>query len=679
MNTHSDSLSAALSTAGTRSSRRTRRPGRLQRLTLVAMAAVSLSTLALAQYQDHEDFDLNTDLDHPYDVALFDPNTRVYDSFPQFYLGGTSLAFVSDPVRELAGGKLHQYQVDGRWLATYDENALGFPFDFRDGPYGVAVNDNPSDDNFGHIYVIGGFEQFNGAPFWRIRVYKMDNNRFQTSTYQKLEVVTDFFGRSPTDSLFQPKGLAVDSDGDVYVTTYDDSKSASVVLKFHGEDVSKYGGFYAPEERMYVLPNGDSARDVSVSSFDKIVTIASTTKVYRFQNNGTFIDSASPGTEWSQCSQEIQGVCARDLAGDLCGRVWNSVRVDGPPACKFGKVERRGPNNVQSLEFTAGGLNILEQGSSDPGSLGLEHARTWGFKYSSSGPFQLPTTVLCQPSLFVCNDRFTNANVTVLKDSPMESCPLPDDAVAWWPFDDWRAYRGSGAVSPKLNMMKNRINRDANGVLKSNNALIPLPPTVEGVVKTALGSKSNDEWVEVPDHPSVNFGTDDMTIEGWIRARPSWGIGVILDKRGLNSSGKDAGYAAYLHGGFLSFQSLVDGAAGEYSSVTSSAKIDDEKWHHFAIVFENTSPGPGTVEFFVDGEDTEPINNKWSVEHTGDLDNLSPLYILRHRPDFSDGLSGHLDELTLYRRALDRDEDIKPIHAAGCAGKNRPYRGARGQ
>ncbi len=232
----------------------------------------------------------------------------------------------------------------------------------------------------------------------------------------------------------------------------------------------------------------------------------------------------------------------------------------------------------------------------------------------------------------------------------MTSCPRPPGAVAWWSFDDH--------VWPDKNVVANRLNSGANGKRKSAKGA-PLPPTVEGVVRTAIGSKDGNDWVEVPDHESIDFGTDSLTIEGWIRAREDeLGVQPFIEKRGQHPiSGADSGYHAYLHDGRLCFQTV---AAGVPKNLESQLMIADEEWHHFAIVFDQSS---GNVTFYNDG-----VSELLTGAVTGDLDNIAPLFLLRHRPTATNGLNG---ELTFYRRAL-LDTEIQDIFNAGCAGKGLP-------
>lgn len=619
-------------------------------LALSALCALNFATLARAQLDPYDGITTfgESEVGDPYDIAHFDPCARVYRASGPGkldFLGGRSFAFVTDP-----GYAIHQYWTDPltpQLFATYDSSSgPGFD-DFVAGPYGVAVNDIPGHPNFGQVYVCAQTATSQGI----IRVYEIESDVTTGSTYQTLKFKNDFYGPKEWDVLVFPRGLAVDSDGDVYVTAASLDTFQWEALKFRGGDVAnKRNG--EVQQAYGFTHSGQELLDVSVSPFDKIVSMVTTVhmdgnSLHRFRNDsGESFESEILGP--GNCDPDLQGVCSRDPYGN----VWDSI-VDVSFNCANSSLVQRRNHDDLSSYFEAGIYPALLS------PRGLEYRRAWYNFYPN--PFDTGSSIQrCREMLYVCD----KGNVTILEDLPPKSSfPLPTNAVAWWSFDDdvWTASNPA-----KHNLVYNRIDPTAHG--KKTGPLLGPPWTVEGVVRCAIRSTGNNQGVEIPDGPSVDFGDGDLTIEGWIRARRQPSFRVFVHKR--DSTG-DTGYSVYLGGpggGNLSFQTIVGGTIMnlEPSSGDTPLMIADEKWHHFAVTFDQML---ATVTLHVDGGvlagghttvRTDPL--------TGNLDNDGNLYLLRHPPYEPRGLNGEIDELTFYKRALS-DIEIRGIYEAGFAGK----------
>jgi hypothetical protein len=232
--------------------------------------------------------------------------------------------------------------------------------------------------------------------------------------------------------------------------------------------------------------------------------------------------------------------------------------------------------------------------------------------------------------------------------------------VAWWPFDE-----GAGSVAGDIAGTPN------------NGTLVNGPTWIPGMVGGALRFDGQNDYVQVPNHPELNVGTGNFTLDAWVRTTASLGVVVLVDKRtGTGFATTAQGYALFLSNGRLGFQMANGVGSGtcaptptpgvscvNYGSPTSTL-VADGQWHHVAAVVDRADATSG-VRLYVDGNlvfTGAPLS--------GDLNNTSDLYIGVRTPGQGGGgfFPGDLDELELFKRALSQDE-IQKIYNAGPAGK----------
>jgi sugar lactone lactonase YvrE len=183
-----------------------------------------------------------------------------------------------------------------------------------------------------------------------------------------------------------------------------------------------------------------------------------------------------------------------------------------------------------------------------------------------------------------------------------------------------------------------------------------------GVVGQAL-SFNGSNGVVVPDSPSLQFGTNDVTVEGWLQAAPGTTYRVLMQKEQETGNRYPSMTVMLLPGGQLAFEITDCGTAScqpDHNYVTSSNRLDDTRWHYFAGV--RVSAG---YLLYVDGrlDNTRPETARYS-------DNTWPLKIGCSEVG-SFNFVGLLDELAIYKRALLASE-IAAIYSAGSMGKCRP-------
>ena len=125
---------------------------------------------------------------------------------------------------------------------------------------------------------------------------------------------------------------------------------------------------------------------------------------------------------------------------------------------------------------------------------------------------------------------------------------------------------------------------------------------------TALDFDGTNEYVVMPDDPSLDFATGDFTIEAWIKMSPVTHRNFIVAKDVSSTTGIyyfEVGYAGgnvALEGklGACIYETLVPGWTGRYVRATAEGTdVDDNQWHHVAMVVDRS----GGIRLFVDGSE----------------------------------------------------------------------------
>lgn len=210
---------------------------------------------------------------------------------------------------------------------------------------------------------------------------------------------------------------------------------------------------------------------------------------------------------------------------------------------------------------------------------------------------------------------------------------LPSGAVAWW-----------------------RAETNANdSVGNHHGALVNGTSFIAGEVGAAFSFDGADDFVSVGDSADWDFGTNDFTIEFWVRLNALKNSMFIHQ---LNGSDR---------GGFeFDFQRQPDplppilGFAIDPNSfgISQIWSPTTNTWYHLAVTRTNS-----TFQLYVDGLqlgadqfDSRSVTNVSGPLHFGNYT----------QPGYE--LNGAMDEVTIYRRALSASE-IAAIHTAGSAGK----------
>ena len=203
----------------------------------------------------------------------------------------------------------------------------------------------------------------------------------------------------------------------------------------------------------------------------------------------------------------------------------------------------------------------------------------------------------------------------------------PTSMVSWWPGDG-----------------------DANDLVGTNTGTLMNGATFAvGMVSQAFSLDGVDDYVSVPDSPSVNFNpTSPITIDLWAYRTASDTTMHLIAKR--------------LNCGSINFQIAFDPSSGlhfvgDNGGVVTHTDLPLNTWTHLAVTFDGVS----TFRFYINGSLTAtgsgtlgPVNNfPLTIGKAGSCGYL---------------FKGLIDEVELFNRALTAEE-ILAIYNAGSNGK----------
>ena len=239
----------------------------------------------------------------------------------------------------------------------------------------------------------------------------------------------------------------------------------------------------------------------------------------------------------------------------------------------------------------------------------------------------------------------TNSASAGLAVSVPGSCdPAPSGLVGWWAGD------GNALDIASTN----------NGTLQGG-----ATATAVGEVGQAFGFNGSTGYVSIPDTAALR--PTNLTVEAWVRfnslnstGNSSAGQQYIVFKQNTRTSyfeGYYLGKERTTGGDYFTFG--VTSSAGLGAGVNSTPMIATNVLFHVAGV-----RGPNFIQLYVNGQ----LIGQTAVTFPQDY-GTEPLFFGSSGESYWDGkLSGSLDEVSLYNRALASNE-IAAIYTAGSAGK----------
>lgn len=218
-----------------------------------------------------------------------------------------------------------------------------------------------------------------------------------------------------------------------------------------------------------------------------------------------------------------------------------------------------------------------------------------------------------------------------------------------WSFDE-----GSGTST--ANATSN--NRDA--IFRNGNA-----GWVEGVQGSALEFTGDDD-LEVPDYYSIS-GNAPRTTTLWMRTQNPGGPHAMVIWGGSMGSGQK--WDIQVHGGPRSTTPGTLRVDNFGSFVAGNTVLQDDEWHHVAVVFPDDGVLMRDILLYVDGlidhiNETDENNGNLEVDTVGEETGGNPLVFgSRQGGNGNEFYRGLLDEIRIYSRAL-TPEQIQAIYVS---------------
>jgi len=164
---------------------------------------------------------------------------------------------------------------------------------------------------------------------------------------------------------------------------------------------------------------------------------------------------------------------------------------------------------------------------------------------------------------------------------------------------------------------------------------------VAGKINNAF-SFDGDDYVEVPNDASLNFGSGNFTISIWVKYSSSDLMKFVM--KGAEGGGGKR-YALVTYDGKISVAIDDDTVA---KNVLSTETYNDSKWHYVVGVRDGNN-----LRLYIDNVEETPTD----ITGYGDIDDATRPLVFGRRSDTSEGFyTGLLDEIIIWNRTLTSDE-----------------------
>lgn len=151
-----------------------------------------------------------------------------------------------------------------------------------------------------------------------------------------------------------------------------------------------------------------------------------------------------------------------------------------------------------------------------------------------------------------------------------------------------------------------------------------------------------DDYLEIADHASLDFGTGDFTIDLWFNIdefadTPSGNYYHTLVSKGDYSQAGEWELAIQYNTGWEGYDTLISFHLGASYQLQDISTLTADTWYHLALVRSS-----GVITYYIDGVSQGTDNQ------AGTMNNTSPLWIgvSEKQPTYGD-LNGRLDEIRL--------------------------------
>ena len=267
------------------------------------------------------------------------------------------------------------------------------------------------------------------------------------------------------------------------------------------------------------------------------------------------------------------------------------------------------------------------------------------------------------PGTRLCNNTnitftFTNAcgqTTSYVATVAVETCCVapPSGMVLWLTLDEsvGDTCLNSAGYNNGLRYEGNTLATHANGPTHN----------LGQYVYNSLCFDGTDDKVVVPNYAAIDFGTQNFTLDAWVKWGGGTGNQIMLDHR-TQVGANYYGYSWYLANG----KPAIQLATGPIQNLAAAHSLTSNVWTHLAVTVQRGSATG--LKFYVNGGLTDTIS---LASVTGSLYNTANLWIGASPIANNVPFYGCLDEIELFDRVLPVSQ-IAGIYDAGKAGKCRP-------
>ena len=164
---------------------------------------------------------------------------------------------------------------------------------------------------------------------------------------------------------------------------------------------------------------------------------------------------------------------------------------------------------------------------------------------------------------------------------------------------------------------------------------------------SVLKFDGGNDYVNCGNNASLELGTSDFSISGWLKSDYSGGaIQDLVSSRGSGAPGTRKGWGVRLTTSYYLGIELDDGNAGtsRAGNTVGSTALNDNKWHHYTVTFDRDGYAKGYVDGVYDGVQID-------ISSGGDATGASnPLIGKAPTNDFY--FNGSIGDTRIYSRAL---------------------------
>lgn len=358
------------------------------------------------------------------------------------------------------------------------------------------------------------------------------------------------------------------------------------------------------------------------------------------------------------------------IVGSICGMKFNDLNGNG--------IKDAGESGISNWEIKLTGAAAKTDTTDSSGNYCFNNLTAGTYTVSETNKTNWQQTYPALPGThsitLTAGQNLTNIDFGNKLTTSTGCVTPPAGMVGWWPMDE---NLGATMVTDIIGTNNGTPFPGAIGQLGSTiagatpgNTLQFLNPQAKVGGSLYYYSSAVVKYVKVPNSPTLNFGTGDLTIDAWVYpvVVNSFPVTSIVYKMETTTT-NCIGYTLYIRGGLLHFI-IMDGT--NISTVTTP--ITYSQWQHVAAV-RKVAPS-NTLQLYING-----VLAATSASQVNSITNSSDL-VIGGIPETSGGTScgvttpygrGEIaiDELEIFNRALTESE-IFSIWHANTYGKCKP-------